>query len=180
MESLETVKELVKAKINEYLTPMMINDVVRHEFEERVGTVIWSICRDSLKDMIRKELEELKPRIHQMFEQEVKPKLHEFIESKLSDIEKSLRRDIEYERIVRDVFSQIIREKVMNDPEVNAVIQKMRAEAINIVNEKINDIRHNIKEELVRRYLIDFETMKKIIEDLMQRVSRFESQAHLR
>jgi len=168
-------EELVKKRIDELLKEEKINDIVRHEIEERISRRIWQIYRECVEDTISRELKELQPKIHKMLEEEATTQIKELIKKNINKIDEEIQYHITREPYIKDALSSIIREKVINDPEVQKSINEWRQKAGSIVEQQIQNIHQAIVAELERRYLLNMESITTMLRDLVQRVSILEA-----
>jgi hypothetical protein len=166
-----SIEELVKRKIDEIWNEEKIEDVVRHELEERVQKVLYKT-----DDWIREYLATI---IVKIFKKEKLEKLvdEQLTAEKVIERINSLLKDWSIENLVKEKLRGVINEipvEILNEQMVKNAIEEAREIARSYTRQTLMDILKGYCDMELRYLLNSIEELRTVSADLVKRVSRLE------
>jgi uncharacterized membrane protein YheB (UPF0754 family) len=172
---MSSIEEIVAKKIDEIFTDEKIKSIVRHEVEERIGKLIWEL-EDYIKETLIKKVPQMicTEHIEEEIRERVSPeKIGELIEEKMKG--RWFEELVESE--IREAFKKIEME-TFKDKVVEAALNTAREYAKQITSEKLKEIFEARINASFSFIINSIEETRRVVMDLMQRVSRLEMRGH--
>jgi hypothetical protein len=168
---MSNIEELVKKKIDEIWNEEKVEDIVRHELEERIERVFYS-----LDNWIREYL------VNIVLERILKSKIEKLIDEQLTaeNIKKHVDRmfrDYIIENITKDKIREAINkipDEVLKEQMVKNAVEEAKEIGRNYTKQMLMDILKGYCDMELKYLLNSVEELRTVTADLVKRVSRLE------